>query len=511
MHIQKETRIRLRAAPIVICSLMIVCLLAACQPTPGKSIVIQRDNAEKIIFASRNQDISPYYYSFPSHVKETFSLYKEECEVVIDAAVDMPSIKEFPVAKCRSVKFDKQTANKIINYFAGGGELVTPYVHTKQSYDEMIIQAKRGHLVNGEYVVDESTQQEVAELEKEREQAPDEDTYTPISDYTMDGAGLTARIIRNNKTLGTVRARESSIGFSSQAPYRPYTIFIKNPSTGLDERSDANYYIEMTPDEAENIAEKLLSSFGISGFEVKKATDIYYCDKSMRKIKYGGYSFVFMRSFGGMMPLYTTVYSIDSNDSFDYTPPLQTETIQIDVDEYGRVQGFSWTNPIEIVETITKNVELLPFGDMMQRLREVAEQHWSWQYSEPETAASTNDHTETPAPTAENTFPDNAVQNDNKNVIKITNIALSLSYIPLKDKADEFMYAPCWVFTYEESIGREKDSPDEATYGWNNDKGQYLMLNAIDGGSVSIYPTEFARQIEKEGASGGFFIVLPGI
>lgn len=322
--------------------------------------------------------------------------------------------------------------------------------------------------------------------------------------------GLKARIIRNDETIGTVYANESLIGFISPAPYRPFTVYITDPATGSDERTAADYHIGMTANEAKRKAENLLSTLGISGFEVKETTDIYYYGENIRDIKFGGCSMVFMRGFGGMMPLYTTAYFGYPQDSYDYCPPMKTEFIRIDIDEYGRAHGFTWKDPIEIVETITENVELLPFKEIMRRLREFAGQHWAWQYNEPGKPVSANDDLEIPASAAESVCSGNAVQNNNIDVIKICGIALNLSYIPLKDNADEFMYAPCWVFKYEQSTGsdaagREVNGSDEKGYG--EYIGQYIILNAIDGGSVSVCPVELAREIERGDVSGE--ITLP--
>lgn len=372
-----KRRKRLDMAWAVLCIMMTCCFIAACQPTPDKNIVIARDNAESVIFDSVSREIIPNDYNAPSEVRMRFSLFKNSCDVVIDATVDMPPIKEFPVARVKAVKFDKQTAERILGCFIRGGELVTPRVLTKQDYEKLIIEEKRGRLENGEYVVDEITQQSVAELERKRDEAPEEDTYAPITGYTM-ADGLKARVIRGGETAGTVYANESLISFISPAPYRPFTIY----SNEL-ERLDADYDISMTADETKRKAEELLSSFGISGFQAKETTDVYYYGKDLNDIKFGGYSMVFMRSFGGMMPLYTTLFSGTPEDSYEYCPPVRTETIHIDIDEFGNVQGFSWQHPIEIVGTITDNVELLPFEEIMHRFREFAKQHWAWQYNEP--------------------------------------------------------------------------------------------------------------------------------
>lgn len=492
MYRQKTKRIRLRVVLIIIIYTMTsMCFTTACQQTPEQNIVIKRDNAEKVVLNSKNNEVIPYDYNIPTKIEESFLIFENRLNLVVDAPVDMPAIKEFPVAKIRIVKFNKDIASKIIDYFTDGGQLVTPYIPTKQYYEKLIIEEKRGRLINNEYVVDEFTQQSIAELEKKRDQAPNEDIRTPITTYTVEGEGLKARIIRNNEIVGTVRADESKIAFVSPMRHRPETIYLENPVTGLEERIDSDYHMRMTADESRCMAENVLYSLGITGFKLKETTDVYYYREDIRDIEFSGYSMIFMRSFGEMMPLYVTEYTGYPEDSYDYSPPVNTEFILIDIDEYGRVQWFSWQNPIEIVETITKNVELLPYKEIMQRLREFSRHHWAWQYEQGEIP-----------PSATQAVYSNNAAKKNIDAIKIEKISLNLLYIPLKDNVKEFMYVPCWVFAYHLEFA--ETSPviyvpeDGKEMGYN-----YIILNAVDGGSVSVYPAEFAREVaEQENALG---------
>ena len=74
--------------------------------------------------------------------------------------------------------------------------------------------------------------------------------------------------------------------------------------------------------------------------------------------------------FGGLIPPKEAGYAIGPNDSFDVSPPVDIESMQIAINKYGEITQFIWRNPIKIVDTLTEHVDILPFDDLMARLEE---------------------------------------------------------------------------------------------------------------------------------------------
>lgn len=492
MHCHKRSII---ASVFVIFLFVFTCLATACQPTPDENIVLKRDAAETIIRNSSISNETPYDYEIPLSVNDRFEVREDQFDVAIDASVDAPPIGQCPVARAQRMQFETQYLEPIVDYFVGDGELVTPYIPTKQDYEEWIINEKLRYHDNGANIDEESFLQTINELEIKKKQAPIEDVCLPIHSYSIEDGTLNARVIKDNNTIGTIIANETRFCFISHLRHRPSTIFITNPTTGIEEKDVVNYHIEMTEEDAKHHAEDMLSSLGINNFKVCKVSDIYFYNKNNKAIEFGGYTMIFLRSYGGMIPKYITEYWGNPKDSFDYVQPIATELIQIDIDEFGCVQGFSWQNPIKIVDTMTQNVELLPFEQILQRLKDYAKHHWTW-----------HENTNDTSSTKDNTKPARS-----KDVVCIDNISLNLSYLPMKNNTEEFMLVPCWVFTYhytsESTTGTYQTTGCDDSEA-NQYMNQYIILNAIDGGTISVYPADFAHELGEQEDSLGV-IQLP--
>ena len=167
---------------------------------------------QKVLEASENNEtVEPEPYEVPEHVDDRFTIVDGVLDVVIDADVNMPDIDTFPVALVKSAPFTQDDADRLREYFVQDGRMVSEYVMTKSDYDALIIEAKRGYEVDGEFVFDESSQEWVDELIKKREKAPEEDSASRITDFSIDGEGLIGRIIRDGKERGTLSINEDSI------------------------------------------------------------------------------------------------------------------------------------------------------------------------------------------------------------------------------------------------------------------------------------------------------------
>jgi hypothetical protein len=88
-----------------------------------------------------------------------------------------------------------------------------------------------------------------------------------------------------------------------------------------------------------------------------------------------------MRNDGGYTPANANIDgSMTGSVQFpgeDYAERWFPEKIEIFVDENG-VQGFSWRNPIEIVETLNESAALLPFEDVKERIKQNIKNGFSW-------------------------------------------------------------------------------------------------------------------------------------
>ena len=120
---------------------------------------------------------------------------------------------------------------------------------------------------------------------------------------------------------------------------------------------------------------------GVSGLEIKEIDKAYFYDVG-DKITDGtddcGYYFVFMRSFGGMMPVLINSFGTGPDDQFDVSPPVGMEAISLAIDEDGEVVMFDWRNPVEIIETMTEHVDILPFEEILERMETASKLQFSY-------------------------------------------------------------------------------------------------------------------------------------
>ena len=466
-----------------------VIFMSACQPTPEKEVVVPRDNTEKMVIeAAKNEQEAAgesaeppaFQYGTPEHISERYTVFEDILDVVIEADVIMPEIQSVPVAKVKSSPFTQERADELRQYFMKDGKLVSQYVRTKDDYDEMIIQARLGHEVDGEMVFDENDEQWIKQLLEEREKAPEKDVANLITDYSISSEdGYSGRLIINGEEKGSLHGTKTSFGYSDPGFFRTTS------HNSYDEEGNLLEYptveIGMSREEAVQAAQEVFSDLNISGMAIKEIYEAYYYEDNeeydyFKVPDFGGYYMTFMREFGGMMPVKFNGFSIGRNDNYDVSPPVDAEILTIAIDEYGNIRTFNWRYPVEIVGVLTEHVEILPFEDIMERFYEFSEMKWA-HYSE-----------RTGSPQMVN---------------KVVNIGFSLMYLPIKNNTVEFMYVPCWIYEYkplieytdEENAYREQMG---AVVIHEDEMGSdYIIFSAVDGASVSAYSSEAFERVQR--------------
>jgi hypothetical protein len=158
-----------------------------------------------------------------------------------------------------------------------------------------------------------------------------------------------------------------------------------------------------------------------------------------------GYELVYVRASGGI-PL----YSLDGITSFSgeqppqYSQPFMGETARVHVSKDGLVSLW-WMDCADIVDTVNKNVELLPFKTIQQRLKDQI-------------------------------FYKKSFMQEDALTVTVTSAELRMGYIGVKDDPDKALMVPAWVF--ETSLSYYDDASETQV----KLKDNVYMLNAIDGG-----------------------------
>lgn len=462
----------------VILILLIVLMTSSCQPTPKEPIVVNRNDGkfeEKLHATQPAETAQPY--EAPAHWSETVK--DEKLTIVIDTEVKLPDVSEYPVVKLEPAVFTQRQVDYMVNYFAAGKKLYLPHVMTKSDYEEMIIDAKRGQEVDGEYVVTEESKAWLKELEEKQAAAPDDSPviYTDTmltyrKDYETgeeDIAGgrnfLNVMVENGDGHDGGISVRNyssegGSTGFSYNSGYTDmYLSESDYDSVMRDSTEEESGWtgtgalydkVKMKEEEALAAAEKVIADLGITGLALTgadRAVSRDYPDK-------GGYRLEYMRESGGI-PGYQFRGGRWNKDEPppEYSPPFTIESLSILVTEDG-VQSFSWSGYAKVVETVNENVELLLFEKIKQRLTDQVR--------------------------FKNSFGQLDMYGMKDNTVYIISAELKVGYIGVKDNPNQAMLVPVWVF--ESEFGRYNTIQEKE----QRHRDNTFMLNAIDGGVIEM-------------------------
>lgn len=498
---------------IILLILTVMCIAAACQPTPDEPIIVNKNDGslEQALAQSSEEtggdSSAPEAYNAPSHWTQTHQRGKLTVEV--DTNVILPDVKAYLVKTVQPVSFSQERVNQMVDYFAKGKKLYEmPHIMCKSDYNDWLIEAKRGQEIDGEYVVNEGSLAWVRELEQRIAEAPEVSPkiYTDATLTYMrngqDGSDLTAygpnfvhvavdsgdhtdtmisvsnHADKNKRDTSFMYWRGSNVQTQSWCeeileqeldflkmypenpdPYAKKTIEHYQALLAVMEE------VVISPEDAQQQAQTIIDDFGIkgltllssekaviSGFEPICGVDNTMPDRS-------GYQFRYVRSCEGILA-YEAQGSYSSSDGEEppaYVPPFEMETLTVFVSEYG-IDFVNWQGASEIVETVSDHVPLLAFDKIQQALLDQIYYKKSFWLE--------RDNTDTESET-----------------VYVRSAALHMGYIPVKDDPHKAMLIPVWVFETDEETTIKNPVGDGETRTLPGNHEQYV-LSAIDGGVI---------------------------
>jgi len=158
---------KLKAALAV---LVIAVLLASCQPTPEKPVVVNKADG-KLEETIQSTPALAKPVTEETAWKEQYDIPGLNCK--IDAELILPDTNIFPVYKVKQREFDAESADKIVRYFTKESTGVRETSDTKEELSDQLIAAKEDD--NGaRWEPYEGQKQRIAELERQIKNAPEE-------------------------------------------------------------------------------------------------------------------------------------------------------------------------------------------------------------------------------------------------------------------------------------------------------------------------------------------------
>ena len=456
------------------CFLMaiIVSTFCACQATPEKSIVVNKndDKLEETIKATPAPSMQQIIAQ--DRWEEDYKIPNLNC--AISAEIVVPETNVYPVYKVKKRLFDATFVDKLVRYLtkeATGARQTSP---TKEELTAQLISAKRGMYIEDDngarWEPYEGQAEEIAELEEQIKNA-DEETFEPITDdvnaipfkltYAMpSGARLHVEAKENSVYVtadkyGLIQG-ESWLKDGGAIPGEP-------PGTTIEG-------VKISEEDAIAQLNTLLSELGINNYGIAEAEKARIVFTYTSEIISKGWQFILTRNDGGGIPvnLYATQFGglLDFR-SEDYAERWKQDMITVYIDETG-VRFFSWNDPVEVTETLNENVALLPFNEVKDRIKNTVK----FAYSQ-------------------------SIQNgwlSGEHDMSIDKIVLTNVLIPIKDDLNYQMLAPVWLVyntLYAQYNGQIVDEVKSV-----------FAVNAIDGSNVDLSMRSLEFEAHRKQALG---------
>jgi beta-lactamase regulating signal transducer with metallopeptidase domain len=473
-------------AGILAAMLFVCCFTTACQPTPAKEVVVGKADLEKKIEGSA----APLNrYTAPDKVSDSVS--KNNVTVKFDASVEVPDAEKFPAYKVELTPFTQEQIDKVGGYLLQGRPIYAIpenfYDPTKSELQEEILhcqkdiqnikkmdQAEINNVYDGE-TRDEAIgelNKYIDELEKKLPTALDKfpgerkpATLAPVEFDNRLGKGKWVDVIADAKNGLT-----SSFYCSGSMMYYCYNTGFSDPEPALEKKEymernnietgekETEKSIRMTREEAESQAQQALQAMGIANMRIAsvKLADFEVASRFGDTAGKSGqcWAIQFERMIGNIpMILVTPSHQSDSeprpggNESDQYVKERVPETMKMCISDEG-ILYFDWRNTDKVAATVSENVKLLPFDEVMERAKK-------------------------------NIFYKTYVPEDYSVSITVQSIKLGMMRVVQKDTMDTMLTVPVWDFIGNIQVVAKDGKPVP-----QRENLSYLTLNAIDGSAI---------------------------
>lgn len=489
-------------AAILAVLMLAVNLLTACQPTPDKAAVVNKNDGalEQAIAAKPKPEKT---YEAPKEVTDSFKAKDDKVTINVDADVSIPDVKSFPVSDVVPDDITLDFAKTAGQVLMEGKTLYKPNTTlTKQDIQQQILELQhaladpKNSKSDGLNSDDPKTVADTRKLFEDRisnyqkmcDSAPDNNerkqavfefspswTYDDPALFEQENQGEKSddekRLIyqyENEKKF--VAEADLENGYHGQITLANFNgmglrwskfEFVKSINLASDSTplygSDTKTKTNMTKDEAIALAQNTIKQLGIEDVVPdnvkanKTGGDVY------------GYTISFKRQYNGIPILYGDASEKDQL----YGPQYDNETIGMSILN-DSVANFYWRDPVKFVEVKNANVGLLPFDKIMDSFKEQMALEFNLAKFSPYNK--------------NNPDYEKSISNIQSAEVDITHIKLGYMRMMVQNKSGAYQLVPIWKFygSSKTVMAQNDDIPQ------NEDKDDmtYMTLNALDGSRV---------------------------
>ncbi len=359
---------------LIILLLSCMLLLSACQPTPEKPIVVQKDTNKMIEQATKAEDTSdrnePVHQvmlvdklQIPDKVSFASESAKGYLHLNVDAKTYYPDVEKMPIYRMNIKPFSQEQVDRMVEVFMQGQPIVTMDekehgVITQEQISALILRyqkiiAEERWEVYGS--TKESYEKQIAEMRGWMADAPvnlaAKNTKPSDGQLITNGDKQTLRVFSD---IGDIYFAELSVCND---------ISEKTVTCEFSRRTESDKENPYTKEDAKSIADKLLSDLGIEDMVIIKER----FDNDSQE-----YVYRYSRMIDGSL-----IYNIEGKSMRnEYGIPWDNESIMIHIGAEG-VTRFTWTSPTGITEKVTDDAQLLSFPEIKERIEETFFQYYT--------------------------------------------------------------------------------------------------------------------------------------
>lgn len=441
--------------------------LSACQPTPEKDVVVNRGDGvyeARIEEAQQTDRAEPEAHAAPYVFDQrwTDEVVMKNFTVRIDVEVEAPVTGRFPIYTLTPTFFDGSSPHEmaLLSQLIGNVVSVRTGGQTKEDYEEMMAAAILGVYDEtiGDYIPPskKELEEQLQLLQQDMQTAPSEADFVPAeeiaplsipSDVAYQNADQTVWDIHVEEQLLYVEKRPSGV-IQPERWVMAGTAFAGEPAGTVLTN------IRIDQDTAEAMVIDFFAAANIGDFKVSNIERARVINGYTGETITEGWSAECARS-GGECPafayrLYRGGRSLRFTDTA-YAAALSPETIQIFVDENG-IYSFFWSNPVAVVGLATESVELMPFEQIKEIIRQSIHNSMSWTGDKESGSAFSG--------------------------AAVTRVLLSYCSVPKINTRDEYYLTPAWfVLLQYDELHAMGASPTA------------IAFNAVDGSRIDLQAT----------------------
>jgi hypothetical protein len=461
--------------------IIMIILFTACQPTPEELIVQSKegDLVQQVVNANSEENaeelhedkeiIQEQIEAINEYLNMEFQP-SERVKVIVDANVQLPVFEKIPMVRVVPENLTKEHMETLIKEVCEGQTVYYEpegrSMWSKQELDEMILSymqmAKNPDLSENTigYIndrIDFFNEIYGSSVQKGEEKIYDGVlTETTNNRYYSHITSLKCYLDKN--CAARINLCQSYNKTSNQLTFRNHDDGVPyNGSIPYDGTDAPN--IDMTYEEAKNIAENLVSVLDGENTNMKlQSSAITYIDGGFTTKTYEtsshAYVFSFARQYNGLK-VKTVGYLSGGPENIRYGEQVLPEVLTISMDDDGII-FFGWQRHTKYKETLTEDVPLLDFDTVQKTFEEYMGFKFAWE------------------PAFDN------VPKDATSTITIHTVELNLMMTLEKDNLDNYIMIPVWDF-----VGDQEYNDEIITQEGEPLRGQknvaILTINAIDG------------------------------